>query len=111
MGEEADTGAPVCGETSDTAWKKLYFPIVCENVKKTKYFLPVDWNGEPIPPAPPSPPPGGCSAETREQCPAEKYPDPKSCRQCCHDRKANLPDCHPKDFNAYCNKTDDLAFV
>jgi len=110
--QEAATGAPVCGRVPSKDWNQVYLPIVCANVAKTNgFWLPVDWDGQKPPPLPPSPPPGGCPAEAREQCPWEKYPDPKSCRQCCHDKKLNLPDCKPKDFNAYCNKTDEVEFV
>lgn len=110
--EEAATGAPLNDFVSKQTWKQLYLPIVCANVMKTGgYYLPADWDGGALPPAPPSPPPGGCHDEVREHCPWEQYPDSSTCRQCCHDKKAQLVDCKPKDFNAYCNKTVAMQFV
>jgi arylsulfatase A-like enzyme len=106
--EEATTGAPVCDFMQKHDFKKLYMPIICENVKSTGgYWLPVDWDGSDVPPAPaPTPPPLDCQTAMREACPWETYPEPKACRQCCKDHKAeDLASCHPKDFNAYCNNT------
>lgn len=106
--EEAATGAPVCDFMDKHAFKNLYLPIICDNVKSTGgYWLPADWDGADVPPIPPpSPPPLDCQTALRESCPWQKYPEPDTCRQCCKDHKtADLGNCKPRDFNAYCNRT------
>jgi len=114
--DEAATGFPVCSnpDVPKSTWKQLYLPIVCANVVKTSgYWLPVDWDGQAPPPAPPSPPASNCLSDMRAQCPWDQYPEPQVCRQCCKAaKKADLvPHCKPHDFNLYCNKTGSIELV
>ena len=76
---------------------KWYEPIICAIKNETGTWLPMDWDGRPVPPAPG--PPGSCSNELNAACP-HNGSSVEVCLTCT--RNAAAPDCGSKERHAYC---------
>ena len=89
-----------------------YEPLVCAIKNETGVWLPLDFDGRPVPPAPPPAPPGpptahNCTAELISACPlnGSSFEVCLACtRQAVQEGLAS--DCSPADRHAYCGPDD-----
>ncbi len=85
-----------------------YEPIVCAIKNETGTWLPMDFDGRVVPPAPPPVPgAGNCTAELIDHCP-HNGSSSDVCLTCTREAVAAglASDCKPKDRQAYCGGPD-----
>ena len=77
---------------------------MCDLQNETGFWLPVDFDGRPIPNPPPAP--AACTNATMNAvCPLASFATEKDCRSCCSaHHNSSLAVCKPKQFNAYCEQ-------
>lgn len=96
--------APYSDIVPPATWKTVFSPLMCDLRKETGFWLPVDFDGRPIPNPPPAP--AACTNATiNAVCPLASFKTEKECRSCCNDHHGDvLAVCKPKQFNAYCEQ-------
>ena len=94
------TAAPFADIVDPATYQPYYVPFICAAMHQTGFWLPVDWNGTQVPPAPPA----LCHAACVKACPGP-FTTPQICLTCTRMAPAIVAMCSPKDRQAYCNAT------
>jgi hypothetical protein len=105
------TGAPYNVDPNTT--KGWLEQRLCAIKNETGNWLPLDFDGRPVPPGPPPVPPrppdskGDCSSQLALLCNRTAYPTEKACVTCTLEAEQgpSPPDCDPAQRHAYCNAT------
>jgi hypothetical protein len=96
-------GSPYNDFPEPQSWSE---PLMCAIKNETRTWLPADFDGRRLPPAPPPlPPPGSCPKELNATCPrnGSSY---EECLTCTREATAaGKIHCKPKARSAYCNGT------